>query len=65
MTFKSYVISETTLMASGYPWTRLGYTYDWRPGSNKYGASEYVMRKDSTIMVLEEPYPIETYCKAK
>jgi hypothetical protein len=65
MTFKSYVISEVAFSDSGYPWTRLGYTYDWRPGSNKYGASEYVVRSGAKITVLEEPYPIETYCKPK
>lgn len=37
----------------GYPWTRLGYTYNWRPGANKYGASEYVIRKGSTVTVTE------------
>ena len=65
LTFKSYVISESTLLDSGYPWTRLGYTYDWRPGSNKYGASEYVVHKGAKVIILEEPYPIETYCKPK
>ena len=62
-TFKSYVISESPLSPRGYPWTRLGYTYDWRPGSNKYGASEYVVRKGSRVTILEEPIQIEAYCK--
>jgi hypothetical protein len=30
---------------NGYPWTRLGYTYNWHPGSPRYGASEYLVRK--------------------
>jgi hypothetical protein len=28
----------------GYPWSRLGYTWNWHPGSPPYGASEYVLR---------------------
>ena len=50
----SYVISESYLIPVGYPWTRLGYTYNWRPGANKYGASEYVIRKGSTVTVTEK-----------
>lgn len=49
----SYVISESSLITSGYPWTRLGYTYDWKPGSNRYGASEYVIRNGAKITVTE------------
>jgi hypothetical protein len=57
-----YVISESPLIPVGYPWTRLGYTYDWKPGANKYGASEYVIGKGSTIKVLEI-IPYQTYCR--
>lgn len=57
----SYVISESYLIPVGYPWTRLGYTYDWKPGANKYGASEYVIRKDSTVTVTEI-VPYKKYC---
>lgn len=36
--------------ATPYPWTQLGYTYDW--GSNDHmGLSEYVIRKGSTVGV--------------
>ena len=64
-TFTSYVISESSLMPHGYgyPWTRLGYTYDWHPGANKYGASEYVVRKGSTVTILEEPISLLAYCR--
>jgi hypothetical protein len=34
-----------------YPWTRLGYTYDWAPGSKHVGLSEYVLPKASTMVV--------------
>lgn len=57
----SYVLSESSLIPVGYPWTRLGYTYDWKPGANKYGASEYVIRKDSTVTVTEIT-PYKKYC---
>jgi hypothetical protein len=57
----SYVLSESSLIPVGYPWTRLGYTYDWKPGSNKYGASEYVIRKGSTVSVTVI-VPYKKYC---
>ena len=57
-----YVLSESHLIPAGYPWTRLGYTYDWKPGANKYGASEYVIKKGSRIKVLEI-IPYQTYCR--
>jgi hypothetical protein len=46
---------------NGYPWTHLGYTYNWRPGSDKYGASEYVIKPTATITVLEI-VPYNEYC---
>lgn len=36
-----------------YPWTRLGYTYDWAPGSSHVGLSEYVLKANSGIWVEE------------
>jgi hypothetical protein len=36
--------------ATPYPWTQLGYTYDWG-SSNHMGLSEYVIRKGSTVGV--------------
>ncbi|MCQ2061791.1 MAG: hypothetical protein MJY99_00445 [Fibrobacter sp.] len=36
----------------GYPWTRLGYTYDWGSrSSNKYGLSEFVIMPGSKVEV--------------
>jgi hypothetical protein len=37
-----------------YPWTRLGYTYDWAPGSSHVGLSEYVLDDSSGIWVEED-----------
>ena len=47
--------------ALGYPWTRLGYTYNWHPGSPRYGASEYLVRAGSRIRV-DATYPVAAYC---
>jgi hypothetical protein len=37
--------------ATRYPWTRLGYTYNWRFGQKERGLSEFVLRKNSKIIV--------------
>lgn len=37
--------------ADGYPWTQLGYTYDWAGDRTHVGASEYVVRPGSTAVV--------------
>lgn len=35
-----------------YPWTQLGYTYDWNPRNKSHiGVSEFVIRKQSNIYV--------------
>lgn len=36
---------------SQYPWTRLGYTYDWGDSASKFGLSEFVIRQNSTVLV--------------
>lgn len=36
---------------SAFPWTRLGYTYDWAAGGGKYGLSEFLIRKDAVTHV--------------
>jgi hypothetical protein len=46
----------------GYPWTRLGYTYNWHPGSPRYGASEYVVRP-GTRAVVTQVLPVADYCR--
>ncbi len=33
-----------------YPWTRLGYTYDWG-SSNQVGLSEFIIAQNATVMV--------------
>ena len=34
-----------------YPWTRLGYTYDWGGDSSEIGLSEFVIRKAARVIV--------------
>jgi hypothetical protein len=47
----------------GYPWTQLGYTYDWAPGAaSEIGESEFVVRKGSEIEVASVT-PHADYCK--
>ncbi len=46
--FNSYIISSYYPMR--YPWTRLGYTYDWA-SSNHVGLSEFVIMQNSTVTV--------------
>ncbi|MDQ3806085.1 MAG: hypothetical protein M3416_19925 [Acidobacteriota bacterium] len=57
----SYLLREVPTMRSGFPWTRLGYTYDWKPGADRYGASEYVIRPASTVTVTAI-IPLKQYC---
>ena len=45
----------------GYPWTHLGYTYNWAPGKDRYGASEYVIRAGATTTITQKATAVE-YC---
>ncbi|BAV06517.1 hypothetical protein [Filimonas lacunae] len=46
-----------------YPWTRLGYTYDWSPDApNKVGLSEYVLQANTGIWV-DKVYTASDYFK--
>lgn len=36
----------------GFPWTRLGYTYDWAADANEVGVQEYVIKRGATVKVL-------------
>ena len=42
---------ETSYGAGGYPWTRLGYTYDWGNPCREVGLSEFVIRSGATVDV--------------
>lgn len=49
--------------AKGYPWTRLGYTYDWGNPRSEVGASELVIRKGATVRVASVS-KTQDYCSA-
>ncbi len=34
-----------------YPWTRLGYTYNWGNSNSEIGLSEFVLKQNSTIII--------------
>ncbi|MEA5083567.1 MAG: hypothetical protein VB018_05360 [Lachnospiraceae bacterium] len=36
---------------SSFPWTRLGYTYDWADNGTEYGLSEFIIKKGSDVEV--------------
>jgi len=46
----------------GYPWTRLGYTYNWRPGEDRYGASEFVVREGAEVTI-DRVLDARAYCE--
>lgn len=47
--------------SKGYPWTRLGYTYDWGNPTSEIGLSEFVIAAGSTVGV-EKIYSTAEYC---
>ena len=44
-----------------FPWTRLGYTYDYADQGNHMGASEFVLRSGSTVWV-DSVQELTDYC---
>ncbi len=46
--------------AKQYPWTRLGYTYDWGNPSNEIGLSEFIVKKNARVIV-KSVYPTIDY----
>lgn len=64
--YLQFFVSQTLgsyQVPNGYPWTHLGYTYDWNPGSsNHYGASEYIVPPNSPITVTAVQIAAD-YCK--
>ena len=54
-----------TELYNQYPWTQLGYTYDWNKRNRSHsGLSEFVIGTNKTIYV-HKSYTIEDYLKAK
>lgn len=49
---------------TGYPWTRLGYTYDWDPkASDIRGVQEYIV-PDKTVVTVTAIVSPDAYCAA-
>ena len=46
---------------NAYPWTQLGYTYDWSPGAPEEGLSEFVIRQGAQVDV-QSIASITEYC---
>jgi len=49
-------------LPQGYPWTRLGYTYDWNPETDEEGVFEFVIKKGATVKVVSLT-PTAEYCQ--
>jgi hypothetical protein len=44
-------LMATSYGANGYPWTRLGYTYDWGNPNSEHGASEYIVPAGAVVKI--------------
>lgn len=44
-------LKATSYGENGYPWTRLGYTYDWGNPESEVGLSEFVIRSGASIEI--------------
>lgn len=44
-------ILESYFQDQKYPWTRLGYTYDWANPFDEIGLSEFIIRQDAEVLV--------------
>jgi hypothetical protein len=54
--FKSFRAS------SGYPWTGMGYTYDWGNQKSKFGASEFILTPN-TPYEIKKAVKTREYCR--
>ncbi len=53
--------AESYELPGGYPWTRLGYTYDWNPDTPEVGLSEFVIAEGAAVGVASVTSTAE-YC---
>jgi hypothetical protein len=68
--YRQYYSSYGQSRMSSFPWTSLGYTFDWAPAANadentdfhKYGESEFVIRAGAPIEIIEALDTLD-YCK--
>ena len=47
---------------NGYPWTRLGYTYDWGNDGGHVGLSEFVIKKGAAVEIYSVSSELQ-YCR--
>jgi len=56
-------LKETSYGPEGYPFTGLGYTYDWHPATDEVGPSEFVLRPGESGVVRATD-STAAYCEA-
>jgi len=58
----SSYVEGADMGATGYPWTRAGFTYDWNDGADpRHGPGEYVVPKGTTVRI-RAVVPVDRYC---
>lgn len=62
-TFRTWfeTLAASSYSSTGYPWTRLGYTYDWGAGADERGASEFLVPKGTEVLI-EAVHDAASYC---
>jgi hypothetical protein len=58
---KWFARNDRNNLETPYPWTRLGYTYDWGDPYHHIGASEYVVREGASVWVAAV-VSLDAYC---
>jgi hypothetical protein len=58
-----YRLKAASYGKDGYPWTRLGYTYDWGNPGSEVGLSEFVIRSGASIGI-HSAIPTAEYCQS-
>ncbi len=56
-------LMATSYGENGYPWTRLGYTYDWGKSDHHIGLSEFVIRTGAEVDVDSVTFT-DDYCQS-
>ncbi|MBN2193625.1 MAG: hypothetical protein JW751_12480 [Polyangiaceae bacterium] len=56
-------LRKTSYGDDGYPWTRLGCTYDWGNPTSAVGLSEFVVRQGSIVEVHAVTEKVDDYCR--
>jgi len=61
MWFNQQIYNSYFVSGKHYPWTRLGYTFDWASPASEVGVSEYCIKRGSLLFVeklcLAKSYP--------